>query len=137
MQADFFSGYLWSWTWISWSHFWHSYHIMVILMTSHHAGIKHFFMTQMILSFFSHYLLMMFLTLMISMAYCAGIHQIWSLKFLQAIHCCHLNNILAIIIAITNTAILPLNVIKFRRFKKALQTRPPWCPKLQSRRWTR
>ena len=60
------------------------------------------------------------------------------IKFLQAIHCRHLNTILAIII--TNTAIfitLPLNLIEFRRFKKALQIRPPWCPKLQSRRWTR
>ena len=50
------------------------------------------------------------------------------IKFLQAIHCRHLNNILAIIIALTNTAIfitLPLNLTKFRRYKKALQTRPP------------
>lgn len=48
------------------------------------------------------------------------------IKFLQAIHCRHLNTILAIII--TNTAIfitLPLNLIEFRRFKKALQIRPP------------
>ena len=67
MQADFFlDNFDHGQGFQSWSHYWHGYQIMVILLTSRHAGIKHFFMTQMILSFFSHYLLMMFLLLMIN-----------------------------------------------------------------------